>query len=213
MAGSELPQAAYKDAGSPRTGSGSGPADEAALVALARGGDLPAFEYLVAIYRRRLFRLAYRMLRDRGDAEDVVQDTLAAGWRILPSLAREEAFGGWVYRTATNRCLDVLRHRTAHPQDLPGADPLADAAAVAGSRDTAREVDPHHAAEVAAALETLRRALALLPADQRACWLLREIHGRSYAEIGVALHISPQAVRGRLYRARERLAAAMTQWQ
>ncbi|MCQ1994160.1 RNA polymerase sigma factor [Arthrobacter sp. zg-Y1171] len=213
MAGSELPQAAHNGGRSPRTGPGHRYPDEAALVALARGGDLPAFEHLVAIYQRRLFRLAYRMLRDRGDAEDVVQDTLTAGWRMLPTLNREEAFGGWVYRTATNRCLDVLRHRTSHPQDLPGADPLADAAAVATARDSDREADPHRTAEVAAELDALRRALSLLPADQRACWLLREVHGQSYAEIGAALRISPQAVRGRLSRAREHLSAAMTPWR
>ncbi|MCC9144424.1 MULTISPECIES: RNA polymerase sigma factor [unclassified Arthrobacter] len=188
---------------------------EAALVALAREGDLPAFEYLVAMYQRRLFRLAYRMLRDRGEAEDVVQDTLTAGWRQLPDLKREDAFGSWVYRTATNRCLDVLRHRSAHPQDLPGADPLADAAAGTDGpdRQPVQGSDPHHTAEVAAELDALRRALALLPADQRACWLLREVHGQSYAEIGAALRITPQAVRGRLARARERLSAAMTEWR
>ncbi|MCQ2000022.1 RNA polymerase sigma factor [Arthrobacter zhaoxinii] len=212
MAGSELPQAAYNGRSSSRP-TQPGSVDEAGLVALARDGDLTAFEYLVAIYQRRLFRLAYRMLRDRGDAEDVVQDTLTAGWRILPTLTREEAFGGWVYRTATNRCLDVLRHRTSHPQDLPGADPLADVAAAVAARESERESDPHHTAEVAAELQALRRALSLLPADQRACWLLREVHGQSYAEIGAALRISPQAVRGRLARARQRLTAAMTQWR
>ncbi|WP_146360126.1 RNA polymerase sigma factor [Arthrobacter yangruifuii] len=214
MAGSELPQAAHNGRNSLRpTQPGNGHVDEAALVAQARDGDLPAFEYLVAIYRRRLFRLAYRMLRDRGDAEDVVQDTLTAGWRVLPTLNREEAFGGWVYRTATNRCLDVLRHRTSHPQVLPGADPLADAIAAFTARDPDRESDPHHTAEVAAELQALRRALALLPADQRACWLLREIHGQSYAEIGAALRITPSAVRGRLARAREHLSTAMVQWR
>ena len=212
MSGSEPPTAAYKGRGSTRSRPGTAYTvpDEAALVVQARNGDLPAFEYLVSLYRERLFRLAFRMLRDRGEAEDVVQDTLTAGWRVLPSLDRSQAFGGWIYRTATNRCLDVLRHRTAHPQDLPGSDTLA---AVLGDPEASRGADPHHTAEVAAELETLRRALALLPADQRACWLLREVHGQSYAEIGAALRISPPAVRGRLARAREHLAAAMTQWQ
>ncbi|MCC3275462.1 MULTISPECIES: RNA polymerase sigma factor [unclassified Arthrobacter] len=210
MAGSELPQAAHNHSPRGRAGTALSLPDEAALVAQARSGDLPAFEYLVALYQGRLFRLAYRMLRDRGDAEDVVQDTLTAGWRMLPTLDRGEAFGGWVYRTATNRCLDVLRHRTAHPQDLPGTEHLA-AALDAGA--TRRGADPHHSAEVSAELETLRRALSLLPADQRACWLLREVHGQSYAEIGAALRISPPAVRGRLARAREHLTAAMTQWR
>ena len=212
MAESELPEAAYEGRDSLRGRSGTGVPrpDEAVLVAQARDGDLPAFEYLVALYQGRLFRLAYRMLRDRGDAEDVVQDTLTAGWRVLPTLQRGEAFGGWVYRTATNRCLDILRHRTTHPQDLPGTENLA---GVPGTEQAGRGADPHHTAEVAAEWETLRRALSLLPADQRACWLLREVHGQSYAEIGAALRITPQAVRGRLARARDHLAAAMTQWQ
>lgn len=212
MAEPELPQTTPngRDATRRRSGSGVPLLDESLLVARARDGDLPAFEHLVALYRGRLFRLAYRMLRDRGDAEDVVQDTLTASWRVLPTLQRGEAFGGWVYRTATNRCLDILRHRSTHPQDLPGSDNLA---SVPGSEPAVRSGDPHHSAEVAAELDTLRRALRLLPADQRACWLLREVHGQSYAEIGAALRITPQAVRGRLARAREHLAAAMTQWQ
>lgn len=210
MAGSELPQAAHyrRDSRRGPAGADSGFLDEVSVVALARGGDLTAFEYLVALYRERLFRLAYRILRDRGDAEDVVQDTLTAGWRVLPSLERDDAFGGWVYRTATNRCLDVLRRRTSHPQDMldPAADDARFLASFAGT-------DPHRSAEVSAELESLRRALSLLPADQRACWLLREVHDQSYAEIGTALRISPQAVRGRLARAREHLAAAMTEWK
>lgn len=206
MAGSKLPHTAANGRASTGKPSGTGSVEESALVAQARQGDLSAFEYLVSLYQGRLFRLAYRMLRDRGDAEDVVQDTLTAGWRALPLLDRSEAFGGWVYRTATNRCLDILRHRTSHPQDMPGADRLAAVTALRGA-------DPHHTAEVSAELETLRRALALLPADQRACWLLREVHDMSYAEIGAALRISPQAVRGRLARARGRLNTAMQQWQ
>ncbi|MCC3272174.1 RNA polymerase sigma factor [Arthrobacter zhangbolii] len=210
MAGSELPQAAHDRRGSTRSpaGTDTGFPNEVSLVAMARGGDLTAFEYLVTLYRERLFRLAYRMLRDRGDAEDVVQDTLTAGWRVLPSLERDDAFGGWVYRTATNRCLDVLRRRTSHPQDM--LDPDADDPHF---RATFPGTDPHRTAEVSAELETLRRALSLLPTDQRACWLLREVHDQSYAEIGAALRISPQAVRGRLARAREHLAAAMTEWK
>ena len=208
MAGFELPQAAHhgREAGPGRHRSAGGLLDEGSLVALARTGDLKAFEYLVSLYRGRLFRLAYRMLRDRGDAEDVVQDTLTAGWRMLPALDRNDAFGGWVYRTATNRCLDVLRHRSSHPQDMLDAD-------METLRFPAAGADPHHTAEISAELDTLSRALSRLPADQRACWLLREIHGQSYAEIGAALRISPQAVRGRLARAREHLAAAMTQWK
>ena len=179
--------------------------DEASIVARAQDGDLAAFEYLVETYQGRLFRLAYRMLNDRGEAEDVVQDTLTAGWRALPGLDRSSAFGGWVYRTATNRCLDVLRRRSAHPETSMDANWMWPALAVQHS-------DPHRSAELTAELECLSLALAALPAGQRACWLLRELHDQSYAEIGAALGISLVTVRGRLARAREHLAEAMIQW-
>ncbi|GAA3292869.1 RNA polymerase sigma factor [Arthrobacter citreus] len=182
-----------------------GSLDEAGIVARAQDGDLSAFEHLVETYQGRLFRLAYRMLNDRGEAEDVVQDTLTAGWRALPGLDRSSAFGGWVYRTATNRCLDVLRRRSAHPEASMDANWLWPALAV-------QHGDPHRSAEITAELECLSRALAELPAGQRACWLLRELHDQSYAEIAAALGISPVTVRGRLARARENLAEAMIQW-
>lgn len=182
-----------------------GSLDEAGIVARAQDGDLSAFEHLVETYQGRLFRLAYRMLNDRGEAEDVVQDTLTAGWSALPGLDRSSAFGGWVYRTATNRCLDVLRRRSAHPEASMDANWLWPALAV-------QHGDPHRSAEITAELECLSRALAELPAGQRACWLLRELHGQSYAEIAAALGISPVTVRGRLARARENLAEAMIQW-
>ncbi|WAP52104.1 RNA polymerase sigma factor [Arthrobacter sp. ATA002] len=190
-----------------RPGAASAPArlDEATIVARAQDGDLSAFEQLVERYQGRLFRLAYRMLDDRGDAEDVVQETLTAGWRALPSLDCSAAFGAWVYRTATNRCLDVLRRRSAHPEASMDPAGLWPVLAVPSA-------DPHRAAELAAELECLSRALAALPPGQRACWLLRELHGRSYAEIGTALGISTVTVRGRLARARENLAEAMIQW-
>ncbi|MET4060876.1 RNA polymerase sigma-70 factor (ECF subfamily) [Arthrobacter sp. UYP6] len=179
--------------------------DEATIVARAQDGDLSAFEHLVETYQGPLFRLALRMLNDRGEAEDVVQDTLTAGWRALPALDRSSAFGGWVYRTATNRCFDVLRRRSTHPEDS------MDVAGLWPALDLPSG-DPHRKAETTAQFECLAKALAGLPPDQRACWLLRELHDQSYAEIGAALGIGPDTVRGRLARARERLGEAMIQW-
>ena len=92
--------------------------DEGSIVARAQDGDLAAFEHLVLTYQSRLFRLAYRMLNDRGEAEDIVQETLTTSWRGLPMLADVDAFGGWIYRLATNKCLDLLRKRSAHAEHM-----------------------------------------------------------------------------------------------
>lgn len=187
--------------------------DEGSIVARAQDGDLAAFEYLVLTYQYRLFRLAYRMLNDRGDAEDIVQETLTTGWRGLPMLADVDAFGGWIYRLATNKCLDLLRKRSAHAGniiiDLADLDTIPEACA----RAVRAGSDPAHEAEWSAEQDGLTAVLNTLPPAQRACWLLREMHGRSYAEIGVTLKISPTAVRGTLARARHQIAEGMSQWR
>ncbi len=186
--------------------------DEGSIVARAQDGELAAFEQLVIAYQDRLFRLAYRMLNDRADAEDVVQDALTVIWRGLPMLQDVRAFGGWAYRLTTNRCLDLLRKRSAHPET--SIDP-EDFQALTESHAThgVGSPDPASEAETAARQESLDAVLNTLIPEQRACWLLREMHGRSYAEIAVTLKISPAAVRGRLARARHEIAEGMSQWR
>ncbi len=184
--------------------------DEGSLVALAQDGDPVAFEDLVIAYQGKLFRLAYRMLNDRGEAEDAVQEVLTASWRGLPALQNVDAFGGWLYRLATNHCLDVLRRRARHPE------PCIDVAQwdwTSTSSVAPADVDPPAAAEAAAEMHALTGLLRSISAELRACWLLYEIHGRSYAEIAAALEISQSAVRGRLARARHHLAEGLEQWR
>ncbi len=185
--------------------------DEGSIVARAQDGDLRAFEHLVNSYQNRLFRLAYRMLNDRGDAEDVVQDALTASWRGLAMLQDVQAFGGWVYRLATNRCLDVLRKRSTRSEHLTDPEDILSINADGAGSDLLS--DPAYAAERTARDDSLTAVLNTLPPEQRACWLLREMHGRSYAEIGVTLKISPGAVRGRLARARIQIAEGMSEWR
>ena len=186
--------------------------DEGSIVARAQDGDLGAFEHLVLTYQYRLFRLAYRMLNDRGEAEDIVQETLTTSWCGLPMLADADAFGGWIYRLATNKCLDVLRRRAARAESILDSDDM-DAIPEARARPVSAGWDPARAAEWSAEQDGLTALLNTLPPAQRACWLLREMHGRSYAEIGVTLKISPAAVRGTLARARHQIAEGMSQWR
>jgi RNA polymerase sigma-70 factor (ECF subfamily) len=149
-----------------------------------------------------MFRLASRMLANRGDAEDAVQEVFLTAWRRLAQLTEDAAFVGWLYRTMTNRCLNVIRAR--RPQvdvDLDTAEsPRTDA-------------QPAVAVEVSVELAALSEALQELTPEQRACWLLREVHGRSYEEIGEIVGTSRTAVRGRIARARAQLAEVMRPWR
>ena len=175
--------------------------DDETLVVRARDGDLRAFEDLVRRFETPLYRLALRMLDDRGEAEDVVQETFLSAWRRLPELRDARAFTGWLYRVTTNRCLNLLRARR------PAADVDLDLLeSAAGSR-------PERVVETATALDALGAALRRLTPPQRAAWLLREVHGLAYGEIAHIMGSSPAAVRGRIARARVDLAEAMQSWR
>ena len=176
--------------------------DDATLVARARGGDLRAYEALVQRYQGPIYRLALRILASRADAEDVVQDAFLTAWRRLDQLERDEAFVGWLYRTATNRALNVIRTRK----------PVAEAD-LDGQESTSAAGRPDRAADTNAQMAALTAALGTLTPEQRACWLLREVHGRSYEEIAVAVGTTSTAVRGRIARARAQLAEVMAPWR
>ncbi|MFF0149320.1 RNA polymerase sigma factor [Amycolatopsis sulphurea] len=178
------------------------PLDDATLVGRARDGDVRAYEQLVLRYQGQMFRLAVKMLHHRGDAEDVVQEVFLGAWRKLEQLKDDYSFVGWLYRSTTNRCLNVIRARR------PQADVDLDLA-----ESPRRDARPEHAVQVSSQLAALNEALRGLTAQQRACWLLREVHGRSYDEIGEIVGANPAAVRGRIARARAQLAEEMKPWR
>ncbi|MCF3961118.1 sigma-70 family RNA polymerase sigma factor [Streptomyces fuscigenes] len=150
-----------------------------------------------------LLALAQGLLGDRADAEEAVQDALVGAWRRLPDFRGDAVFRTWMYRIVTNRCLSVLRAR-------PRTEPL-DSVAEPATRDTASQ--PARAAESAATKEALAAAVRRLRADQRACWILRELEGLSYGEIAQTVGTSEQTVRGRLFRARCNLMKEMASWR
>jgi RNA polymerase sigma-70 factor (ECF subfamily) len=176
--------------------------DDVTLVVRAREGDVRAYEQLVRRYQGPIFRVAVRMLASRGDAEDVVQEVFLTAWRSLGSLHEEAAFVGWLYRMVTNRCLNVIRARHATVDvDLAQQESLD-----VGSR-------PERSVEVSEQLAAVTVALQRLTGEQRACWLLREVHGRSYEEIAEAVGVTTTAVRGRIARARAQLTEMMAPWR
>jgi len=179
--------------------------DEQTLVARAQDGDVHSFAELARRHQDALIRVAFRVLGQRSDAEDALQDALIDAWRKIGTFRGDAAFSTWMYRIVTNRCTAVMRrNRPTVPlpdDDAPGA------TLVAGSGS------PERAAEVDAELAALSRALADLPGDQRTCWVLRELEGLGYAEISHITGASETAVRGRLHRARTALAERMRAWR
>ncbi|WP_159770530.1 sigma-70 family RNA polymerase sigma factor [Streptomyces sp. HM190] len=200
MAGARRPTAPPEaDGGTGDTGVTA----DALLVVRAAEGDEDAFATLVQRHAPALLRLATRMLRTPAEAEDAVQDAFLSAWRRLPEFQGEASFGTWMYRIVTNRCLNVLRaRRPVAPLEAAGEVPAAEHA-----------TSPARITEGRDAVRELRDALDLLSAEQRACWVLRELDGRSYEFIADAVGISQEAVRARVFRARRCLTRALGAWR
>ncbi|MGW8729184.1 RNA polymerase sigma factor [Streptomyces sp. NPDC055808] len=181
---------------------GAGP-DDALLAVRAGEGDEEAFAVLVRRHAPAQVRLATRLVEDRAEAEDAVQEAFISAWRKLPEFRGQSSFGTWLYRIVTNRCLNILRARKPQSQ------------LEAASRISAPEhsVAPDRITEGRAAIEDLHHALADLSAEQRACWVLRELDEQPYAFIAETVGISEQAVRARVFRARRQLTDALGAWR
>jgi RNA polymerase sigma-70 factor (TIGR02960 family) len=190
------------------------------LLSRARTGDDEAFRELTEPYRRELQVHCYRMLGSFQDAEDALQDTLLAAWQGLDRFEGRASIRSWLYRIATNRCLNVLRttsRRPAKEWDIPGIDPpeptrLGDIAWLEPYPDAllegAIEMPPGPEAryeQTEAISLAFVTALQVLPARQRAVLILREVLGYHADEVAEMLDTTVASVNSALKRARATL--------
>ena len=103
--------------------------DDRTLVERAAGRDMDAFEQLVERYRSKVYGLALRMMKDRGEAEEIMQETFLSAWQNLPNFRGDSAFGSWLYRICANYALMRLR-RYADDELKKRLEPVAGVAAV-----------------------------------------------------------------------------------
>ncbi|MDI6857286.1 MAG: sigma-70 family RNA polymerase sigma factor [Dehalococcoidia bacterium] len=182
-------------------------ADEAALVARSREGDLSAFNALVEMYQGQVYNLCLRMLASAEAAEDAAQDTFLSAYRSIGRY-RGPVFRAWLLRIAVNACTDELRRRRRRPQvSLDAATPEGSAALeLPDSSDL-----PEERALRSETLRDLQAALMRLPIDQRAAIVLCDVQGFSYEEISASLGVSLGTVKSRISRGRSRLRRLLTQ--
>jgi RNA polymerase sigma-70 factor (ECF subfamily) len=191
---------------------------ERALLEAARRGDEGAYGELVELHRRELHAHCYRMLGSLHDAEDALQDALLRAWRGLPKFEGRSSLRSWLYRIATNACLDVIERRpkrvlpidygpAADPHDGPG-EPLVESVWVEPYPDERLGVEDGYAAPEARyeRRESVElafiAALQHLPATQRAVLILREVLGFSAREVAAQLDTTVASVNSALQRAR-----------
>ena len=192
----------------------------AELIARARAGDDEAFRALTEPHRRELQVHCYRMLGSLQDAEDALQDTLLAAWQGLGGFEGRASIRTWLYRIATNRCLDALRaasRRPAKEWDIPGVDPpeptrLGEVVWLEPYPDTLLDdamgvpLGPEARYEQTESISlAFVTALQLLPPRQLAVLVLRDVLGFHAKEVADMLDSSVESVTSALKRARASL--------
>jgi RNA polymerase sigma-70 factor (ECF subfamily) len=192
--------------------------DTADLIGRARAGDHDAFRDLVQGHSHELQVHCYRILGSLPDAEDALQETLVSAWRNLGEFGQRSSLRTWLYKIATNRCLDMLRADSRRPRIAPPL-PEATLPEAAGAGDAPPWLEPYpdvllgHLVDERpgpeARYETTEAislafitALQLLPPRQRAALVLRDVLGYHAAEVAQMLDATQESVQSALKRAR-----------
>jgi RNA polymerase sigma-70 factor (ECF subfamily) len=182
----------------------AGPPDRAADLALVercRRGDLGAFEEVYRAHSGRLYSVACRMLGNTADAEDLLQEIFLAAHRKLDTYRGDAALGTWLYRLATNLCLDHLRSRAARTGHLTGTLDDEPGLQDAGSRGLA---------ERTVTKMDLERAVAQLPEGCRAAFVLHDVEGLEHREVADVLGVAEGTSKSQVHKARLRLRSLLS---
>ena len=171
---------------------------DGALVARARAGDATAFDTLVRAHMEQAFRVAFRVVGHREDAEDLVQEAFLAAYQYLDSFEVGRPFGPWLMRIVLNRGANLRRSRARRSME-PETEGVSDAPSAleeSERRDTGR---------------VLRDALATLSERQRQIVTMFDVDGMTSAEIGEMMQLAPGTVRWHLHEARRHLRVVLGQ--
>lgn len=174
-----------------------------AVVARVLAGDVNAFESLVEAYQQPVYNLAYRMLGDRYEAEDVAQEAFVRAYRNLHRYDPERSFRTWLLSITSNHCIDRLRRRRVAWLSID--EPLPPHPALNSDAP-----DPEETAVQGERAQLVQSLLAQLPPDYRLVVIFRYWYDLSYTEIAEVTGTTESAVKSRLFRARRALAEMLS---
>ena len=167
----------------------------------ARKGDQDAFAELVRLYEKKVFALTTRMCKNPEDAAEAAQEAFLAAWQGLPNFRGDAAFSTWLYRLASNACIDLLRREGRH-QSAAGPS-FNDEETGLEVTDTAPT--PAETLERKELRQQIELGLQSLSTEHRQVLILREIHQLSYDEISRILKLDTGTVKSRISRGRRQL--------
>jgi RNA polymerase sigma-70 factor, ECF subfamily len=167
----------------------------------AQAGDTDAFEALVNLYERRIYNIAYRLMENPADAEDVLQEAFLKAFENLAQFRKESSFYTWVVQIAVNSALQKLQKRQKFPSQ-PLDDPGVGEEEYKPKEIAIWEETPEKLYSQKEVKEILDRAIASLPLLYRSVFLLSDVEGLPMAEIAKLLGLTVAAAKSRLIRAR-----------
>lgn len=185
------------------------------LVIRAQNGEERAFRLLVERYQRKVYSVAYSMVRHQEDAMDLSQEAFIKAYRNLARFQGSSSFYTWIYRITVNLCIDYLR-KSGRVQSVDYDDRIGrDNSEVDGDGSilpTRLDADPSRSLMRKELIEKMQHALETLSENHRAILLLREVEGLSYEEMAEVLGVSKGTVMSRLHHARKNMQEALGQY-
>lgn len=182
--------------------------DETALIRRLQAGETSAFRELVENHKRALFNLAYDLLGNVQDAEDISQEAFVKVYRSIGDFRGEAQLGSWMYRIVVNLCLNRRRKKALSAMEL--RESFEDDERHQPTPASGHDADPEKATEAEMMRQHLRQALEQLSPQQRTIFVLRHDDDLPLAEISKILKISEGTVKSQLFRALRKLQEALS---
>lgn len=173
------------------------------LIKKAVEGDEAAYKKLMENYRGAIYNLLYKMVRNREETEDLVQEAFMKAFKALPSFNEEYAFSTWLYKIAINNCIDHMRKKRLKTYSINKPVRSKDGELNREFPDTSMSPDKKVLSDERSNI--IGAAIDELPENYRTAILLRHKEERSYEEIAEILDIPLGTVKARIFRAREML--------
>jgi RNA polymerase sigma-70 factor (ECF subfamily) len=189
------------------------PVDEGRLIEQVRSGNAEAFEYFVRRYQPKITRVAYRLLRDSGEADCAAQESFLRAYQSLREFREGSTFETWVTRICINWCKDRLKRRrlVLYFHQAPRDDPDDDS----GPQDVAANADPspERRALSREIRERLRQAMVSLSPRQRTIFLLKHFEELSIPEIAEVMSLDTGTIKSHLFRAAQKIRQRLAEFQ